>query len=187
MASRAASRAVCRRGDRRAGPVGDGKELSWQRVGRLSSSVTVGNGPKRPVCSVRMSPLHPAAAKETFVRKGTLKVLGSCLAEFLSSPGASHGNRSRGPVSFELEREAEHTRADLADTVDKLHNRVSPQAIKEEVKAYAREASYDLIHNLERRARQTVAVTAGLAYPVWRLLINASTRPQTARRPAGYQ
>jgi hypothetical protein len=32
MASRAASRAVCRRGD----------ELSWQRVGRLSSSVIVG-------------------------------------------------------------------------------------------------------------------------------------------------
>src|SRR5271163_2966809 len=42
MASRAASRAVCRRGDRRVGPVGYGKELSWQRVGRLSSSVIVG-------------------------------------------------------------------------------------------------------------------------------------------------
>src|SRR5580658_1474955 len=42
MASRAASRAVCRRGDRRVGPVGNGKELSWQRVGRLSSSVIVG-------------------------------------------------------------------------------------------------------------------------------------------------
>src|SRR6266436_235821 len=42
MASRAASRAVCRRGGRRVGPVGDGKELSWQRVGRLSSSVIVG-------------------------------------------------------------------------------------------------------------------------------------------------
>src|SRR3984893_13542922 len=42
MASRAASRAVCRRGDRRVGPVGDGKELSWQRVGQLSSGVIVG-------------------------------------------------------------------------------------------------------------------------------------------------
>jgi ElaB/YqjD/DUF883 family membrane-anchored ribosome-binding protein len=76
----------------------------------------------------------------------------------------------------ELEREAEHSRADLVDTVDKLHSRVSPQAIKEEVKAYAREAGYDLIHNLERRARenplQTVAVAAGLAYPAWRFLIN---------------
>ena len=76
----------------------------------------------------------------------------------------------------ELERETENTRADLVGTVDELHNRVSPQAIKEEVKAYAREASYDLIHNLERRAREnplpTVAVAAGLAYPVWRFLIN---------------
>src|SRR6201984_3161735 len=42
MASRAASRTVCRRGDRRVGPVGDGEELSWQRVGQLSSSVIVG-------------------------------------------------------------------------------------------------------------------------------------------------
>jgi hypothetical protein len=76
----------------------------------------------------------------------------------------------------ELEREAEHTRADLVETVDKLHSRVSPQAIKEEVKAYAREMRYDLIHNVERRARekplQTVAIAAGLAYPVWRFLIN---------------
>src|SRR6516162_2530296 len=42
LASRAASRTVCRRGDRRVGPVGDGEELSWQRVGQLSSSVIVG-------------------------------------------------------------------------------------------------------------------------------------------------
>src|SRR5262244_3434692 len=42
MASRAASRTVCRRGDRRVGPVGNGEELSWQRVGQLSSSVIVG-------------------------------------------------------------------------------------------------------------------------------------------------
>src|SRR6516162_3417011 len=42
MASRAASRTVCRRGDRRVGPVGDGEELSWQRGGQLSSSVIGG-------------------------------------------------------------------------------------------------------------------------------------------------
>src|ERR1700683_891368 len=42
MASRAASRAVCRRGDRRVGPAGEVKELSWQRVGRLPSSIIVG-------------------------------------------------------------------------------------------------------------------------------------------------
>jgi ElaB/YqjD/DUF883 family membrane-anchored ribosome-binding protein len=76
----------------------------------------------------------------------------------------------------ELETEAEHTRADLVHTMDELHSRVSPQAIKEEVKAYARETGSDLIHTLERKARenplQAVAVGAGLAYPAWRFLIN---------------
>jgi hypothetical protein len=76
----------------------------------------------------------------------------------------------------EFEREAEHTRAHLIHTVDELHNRVSPHAIKEEVKAYVRESGQDFIRNLERRAREnplpTVAVAAGLAYPVWRLLMN---------------
>src|SRR3974390_920348 len=42
MPSRAASRRVCPRGDRRVGPVGDGEELSWQRVCQLSSGVIVG-------------------------------------------------------------------------------------------------------------------------------------------------
>jgi hypothetical protein len=53
---------------------------------------------------------------------------------------------------------------------------VSPRAIKEEIKAYSRETGNELIHNLERKARdnplQTVAIAAGLAYPAWRLLIN---------------
>jgi hypothetical protein len=44
------------------------------------------------------------------------------------------------------------------------------------MRAYAREASQDLIHNLERWARenppQTVAVAAGLAYPAWRFVSN---------------
>jgi hypothetical protein len=76
----------------------------------------------------------------------------------------------------EFEKEAEHTRADLMHTVDELHNRVSPRALKEEMKAYVRETRQDFIRNLERRARenplQTVAVAAGLAYPAWRLLMN---------------
>ena len=83
---------------------------------------------------------------------------------------------AEGPSLSELERQAERTRADLIHTVDELHNRVSPQAIKQEMRAYAREASQDLIHNLERRARenplQTVAVAAGLAYPAWRFITN---------------
>jgi len=76
----------------------------------------------------------------------------------------------------ELEREAEHTRADLIHTVDELHNKVSPHAIKEEMKAYARDTGNELIHALARKTRenplQTVAVAAGLAYPAWRFLIN---------------
>jgi hypothetical protein len=83
---------------------------------------------------------------------------------------------AEGRSLSEMERETEHTRADLIHTVDELHSRVSPQAIKEEVKAYARDTGNELIHTLERKARenplQTVAVAAGLAYPVWRLLIN---------------
>jgi Protein of unknown function (DUF3618) len=84
--------------------------------------------------------------------------------------------QAEGKSLSELEREAEHTRADLIHTVDELHTRVSPHAIKEEVKAYARDTGNELLHTLERKARQnplqTVAVAAGLAYPAWRLLIN---------------
>jgi gas vesicle protein len=53
---------------------------------------------------------------------------------------------------------------------------VSPQAIKEEMKAYARDTGNELIHSLERKARenplQAIAVVAGLAYPAWRFLLN---------------
>jgi len=83
---------------------------------------------------------------------------------------------AEGKSLSELEGQAENTRADLIHTVDELHSRVSPQAIKEEVKTYARETSYELIHTLERKARenplQAIAVASGLAYPVWRFLIN---------------
>ncbi len=82
--------------------------------------------------------------------------------------------QAEGKALSALEREAEHTRADLIHTVDELHRRVSPQAIKGEVKAYARETGTDLIRNLERRAcenpLQTIAIAAGLAYPAWRFL-----------------
>jgi ElaB/YqjD/DUF883 family membrane-anchored ribosome-binding protein/vacuolar-type H+-ATPase subunit H len=83
---------------------------------------------------------------------------------------------AEGQSLSELERQTENSRADLIHTVDQLHNRVSPRAIKEEVRVYAREAGQDFIHDLERRARenplQTVAVAAGLAYPAWRLIAN---------------
>jgi hypothetical protein len=85
-------------------------------------------------------------------------------------------SRAEGKSLSDMERETEHTRADLIHTVDELHSRVSTWAIKEEVKAYARDTGNDLINTLERKARenplQTVAVAAGLVYPAWRLLIN---------------
>ena len=54
---------------------------------------------------------------------------------------------AEGQSLSELERQAERTRADLIHTVDELHDRVSPQVIKQEMRTYARGASQDLIHN----------------------------------------
>jgi hypothetical protein len=58
-------------------------------------------------------------------------------------------NRAENKSLSDMEREAEHTRANLIHTVDELHSRVSPQAIKEEVKAYARDTGNELIHSLQ--------------------------------------
>lgn len=73
-----------------------------------------------------------------------------------------------------LEREAERSRADLAHTVGELHDRVTPQAIKEDVKDYVHDKSQELYRNVERSARdnplQAVAIAAGLAYPIFRLV-----------------
>lgn len=59
----------------------------------------------------------------------------------------------------ELERQAETTRAELAQTVDALHNRVSPGAIKADVRSY--------VHD---NPLQAAAIAVGIAYPVWRLI-----------------
>lgn len=59
----------------------------------------------------------------------------------------------------ELERRSEQTRAELAQTVDALHSRVSPAAIKADVKSYVRD-----------NPLQAAAIAVGAAYPVWRLI-----------------
>jgi ElaB/YqjD/DUF883 family membrane-anchored ribosome-binding protein len=82
-------------------------------------------------------------------------------------------NRQDASLS-QLERESERTRAQLADTVDELRTRVSPAALKQDVRDYVRHTREEFFHNVERRARenplQAVAIAAGLAYPAWRIV-----------------
>lgn len=84
---------------------------------------------------------------------------------------------ANGDSLTELERRAELNRAELAHTVDELHSRVSPQAIKDDMRDYARERGQQMLESIEQRARenplQALAIAAGLAYPLWRLVANA--------------
>ncbi len=59
----------------------------------------------------------------------------------------------------ELERRAETSRAELAQTVDALSNRVSPSALKADVRSYVRD-----------NPLQAAAIAVGAAYPVWRMM-----------------
>jgi ElaB/YqjD/DUF883 family membrane-anchored ribosome-binding protein len=81
---------------------------------------------------------------------------------------------THGDSLTDLERQAETSRAELAQTVDELHNRVSPQTLKEDMRNYARDRSQHMLHSIEARARenplQAVAIAAGIAYPIWRLI-----------------
>lgn len=73
----------------------------------------------------------------------------------------------------ELERRAESTRAELAQTVDALHNRVSPSALKADMKDYVKDRSQHMLGRVESYARenplQAAAVAAGIAYPLWQM------------------
>lgn len=74
----------------------------------------------------------------------------------------------------ELERQAEATRAELARTVDELHSRVSPDAIKADMRNYARDTGQQMLGTIEAKMRenplQAMAVAVGLAYPLWRFI-----------------
>lgn len=74
----------------------------------------------------------------------------------------------------ELERQAEATRAELAQTVDALHSRVSPDAIKADMRNYARDTGQHMLDTVEAKVRenplQAMAVAVGLAYPLWRFI-----------------
>jgi len=80
---------------------------------------------------------------------------------------------TNGETLTELERRAETTRAELAQTVDALHNRISPGAIKSDMRSYARERSQTMMQAVEDRVRenplQAMAIAVGIAYPFLKL------------------
>lgn len=89
------------------------------------------------------------------------------------------------PSVAELRRKSEQSRTVLAHTVEDLREkvadttadikrRVSPAHVKAEVKGYVRDTGEQWVSSLKNKALdnplQTVAIGAGLAYPLWGLL-----------------
>ena len=66
---------------------------------------------------------------------------------------------TRSESLSELERRAETSRAELAQTVDALQSRVSPGALRADVRNYVR-----------GNPLQAAAIAVGAAYPVWRMM-----------------
>jgi hypothetical protein len=70
----------------------------------------------------------------------------------------------------ELERQAEFRRAEFAQTVDELHNRTSPGAIKADVRNYARGRMQILEERMRENPLQAMAIATVIAYPLWRVI-----------------
>lgn len=81
---------------------------------------------------------------------------------------------SNGQNLTDLERQAEARRAELASTVDELQNRVTPRALQDDVRNYARDTGANMLRSVEDRVRenplQSAAIAAALAYPIWRMI-----------------
>jgi len=90
----------------------------------------------------------------------------------------------------ELRRESEQNRVKLTqtvqslsglvtDTVTDVKERLSPKHIKQGVKDYVRNSGEQMVETLQRKASenplQAVAIGAGLAIPLWRLVKNIPT------------
>jgi hypothetical protein len=99
--------------------------------------------------------------------------------------GTSIMQQSANPSLGELKRETEQTRAGLTQTVEQLRTsvsetasdirqRLSPESIKAEVSDYVRSRGERLVEDVTAAARrnpmQAVAVGAGIAYPLLRLV-----------------
>jgi membrane protein len=78
------------------------------------------------------------------------------------------------PSLAQLEREAERDRRALVNTVEALQDRLSPTALKRDVQGYVQDKKESILRSLEQRARenplQAVAIAAGAAYPLWRIV-----------------
>ena len=94
------------------------------------------------------------------------------------------------PSVDEFRRESEQSRVKLTQTVQSLSGlvtntvtdvkeRLSPTHIKQDVKDYVRNSGEHLVETLQRKASenplQAVAIGAGLAIPLWRLVKNIPT------------
>ena len=94
-------------------------------------------------------------------------------------------NAIREPSVEDLRRESERGRAQLANTVENLRDKVgetaaeiktfvSPAHVKQEIRTYVREERERITETIQRQARenplQTAALGAAIAYPAWGLL-----------------
>jgi ElaB/YqjD/DUF883 family membrane-anchored ribosome-binding protein len=73
-----------------------------------------------------------------------------------------------------MENRSQAIRTDLADTVEELRSRLSPETIKNDVKSQVVRSGQEMLGKLERSARenplQTAAIAAGVAYPIWSIM-----------------
>ena len=78
---------------------------------------------------------------------------------------------SNEPSLNALEQDAARNRVELMNAVDALQSRISPDAIKHNVRGYVRGKKDGLLHGLEQKALdnplQAAAIAAGVAYPLW--------------------
>jgi len=84
--------------------------------------------------------------------------------------GHSNGN---GQSLSELERQTETRRSELGHTVEEVQNRVTPRALKQDAKDYARTAGQQILQSKTRTRDNPMAanaVAAGVAVPLWRLI-----------------
>jgi len=75
-----------------------------------------------------------------------------------------------GETLADLERQAETRRAELAHTIDELNDRVSPAAIKADMRSYVRERMDAVEQRALENPLQATAIAVGLAYPLWRII-----------------